>query len=87
MATLLLSCSHSEEHDGVPVAQTEKYGAVAIVAVLKVRDALVPIVAFQAPEIRSRNKASCGGRFELSLECESLIALLVGFRLATIDKE
>ena len=62
-------------------------GTFAVVAVLQVGDALVPVFAFQAAEVGTGNETALGCDFELGLKGEGFVAEFVGRGRSTIDEE
>ena len=57
------------------------------IAILQVGDAIVPIVAGQAPQIGPRNQGHIGADLELRLKGECLVLLFIGRGLAAVDQE
>lgn len=59
----------------------------AIVLILQIGHAFVPVVAFQAAKVRPRNERHVAMHFELGLERECFVLCVVRRRSAAIDQE
>ena len=62
-------------------------GTLAVVAILEVGDAIVPILAFKATEIGTGYETCLGSNFELGLKGERVVPLLIAGRYAAIHEK
>lgn len=62
-------------------------GILTRIAILQVGDLFIPVVAFQAPKVRTGHEAFLAADFKLCLEGEGFIASVVGCRFPAVDEK